>query len=365
MSAPLNRSEQVSLALRSLYTAYGYRQYKVGKFEEYDLYAQNRRFLAGDRILTFSDTDGRLMALKPDVTLSIIKNTRADDRLRKLWYTENVYRVPRGAYGFQEIRQTGLECIGPIDLYAMAEVVMLAAESLRTLGRDYVLDLSHLGILTGVLEAAGASPEAGAGILAAAGEKNLHALQAVCEAARLPAETAALLRSLCLLGGRADEALPALLALPLPDAARAAAEELRDLCAVLAVFGAYNIHLDLSVTNDTDYYNGVIFRGFVDGVAAGVLSGGRYDHLVNRMGKTGGAIGFAVYLSELERLLTERPAYDVDTLLVYDPGDDPAAVARAIRRITDEGRTVRAQARGKAAVTYRRAEDLNGEEAAL
>ncbi len=365
MNSALNRSEQVSLALRNLYSAYGYRPYKVGKFEEYDLYARNRSFLAGDHILTFSDTDGRLMALKPDVTLSIIKNTRDDNRIRKLWYTENVYRVPRNACGFQEIVQTGLECIGPIDLYATAEVVMLAAESLKTLERDYVLDLSHIGILTGVLDAANAAPDVSAKIIAAVGEKNLHALRAACESGGLSADTAKLLEKLCLLGDSAGAALPKLLALPLPGEAKAAAEELRDLCGILDVFGSYNINLDLSVTNDTDYYNGVIFRGFVDGAASGVLSGGRYDRLVNRMGKTGGAVGFAVYVSELERLLSEKAEYDVDTLLVYEPGDDPAAVARAVRAIAASGRTVRAQSRGKTAVIYRRAEDLNGREVVL
>ena len=84
MNTILFPEERISLTLQSLYQAYGYRKYKVGKFEEYDLYAQNRNFLSDDRILTFSDINGQIMALKPDVTLSIIKNTRDDDRLRKV-----------------------------------------------------------------------------------------------------------------------------------------------------------------------------------------------------------------------------------------------------------------------------------------
>lgn len=70
----LSGEEAVAFALRELYHAYGYRPYKMSKFEPYDLYVQNRSFLVGDNILTFTDTNGRLMALKPDVTLSIIKN---------------------------------------------------------------------------------------------------------------------------------------------------------------------------------------------------------------------------------------------------------------------------------------------------
>ena len=96
MNASLLPAERVSLTLRGLYQSFGYTRYRVGKFEEYDLYARNRNFLSDDRILTFSDINGQVMALKPDVTLSIIKNTRGDDRMRKVWYTENVYRVPRG-----------------------------------------------------------------------------------------------------------------------------------------------------------------------------------------------------------------------------------------------------------------------------
>ena len=353
-------TEALSADLRRLYRRYGYRQYRVSQFEEYDLYAENRRFLGGGRILTFNDTDGRLMALKPDVTMSVIKNTREDDRLRKLWYRENVYRAQRDGYGFQEITQTGLECVGAIDLYAMAEVVMLAAESLAAVTPAYVLDLSHLGILTGVLREAGADEIAVREVVDAVSGKNLHALR---EAVRgLPGEPAALLEQLCLLAGPAGEALPALLALPLPPAAREAAGELERLCGVLAAFGAYNINIDLSVTNDTDYYSGLIFRGFVDGAAESVLSGGRYDHLVNRMGKTGGAIGFAVYVSALEQLLYEKPASDVDTLLLYDTDDDPARVAAVMRSLTAEGGSVRAQLRGEAAVTCRRRVDLGGRE---
>lgn len=360
MIASFGQSERLSLALRGLYQSYGYRQYKVGKFEEYDLYAQNRNFLTGEHILTFSDLNGRLMALKPDVTLSIIRNTRGDDRIRKVWYTENVYRVPRNAYEFHEILQTGLECIGAVDLYTMAEVLMLAAGSLETVSPEYVLDLSHIGILTGVL--AEVAPALASRIIAAVGEKNLHTLRALCAEGGIREATASLLKSLCLLGGPVETALPALMALPLPDGSRRAAEELSAVCETLGSFGRYRVNIDLSVTNDTDYYNGLIFRGFVDGVSAPVLSGGRYDNLLNRMGKTGGAIGFAVYLSELERLLSGGGGPDFDVLLTYGEDSDPAAVAGQARALVEAGQTVRVQPTGEAAVTFRRLIHIGGKE---
>ena len=360
MNASLLPGESISLALRGLYQAYGYRRYRVGKFEEYDLYAQNRNFLSDDRILTFSDINGQVMALKPDVTLSIIKNTRDDDRMRKVWYTENVYRVPRGGYGFQEIRQTGLECIGRVDLYTMGEVLMLAARSLETISPENVLEISHMGILTGLFRAENVPPELTGPIMVAFSEKNPHSLRELCARGRLSGEARDLFAELCVLGGPAGETLPELLALPLPEESRAAAGELAALCRLLRTFGDFRVEADLSVTNDTDYYNGVLFRGFADGVAAPVLSGGRYDHLLNRMGRSGAAIGFAVYLSELERFM-ERPAeYDADVLLVYDEDCDPAVVAERAGAVVAGGKTVVVQPRGEVPAACREIVEVTG-----
>ena len=105
----LEPGERTTLRLRQLYSENGYTPYRMSKFEEYDLYAGNKDFLVSDNVITFTDTDGKLMALKPDVTLSIIKNSRdLPEETRKVYYVENVYRTAKGAGGFREILQTGL-----------------------------------------------------------------------------------------------------------------------------------------------------------------------------------------------------------------------------------------------------------------
>ena len=74
MEAMLKKDEQAIFLLRKLYQNYGYQSYKMSRFEEYDLYVRNKDFLVSDQVITFSDKNGKLLALKPDVTLSIIKN---------------------------------------------------------------------------------------------------------------------------------------------------------------------------------------------------------------------------------------------------------------------------------------------------
>ena len=70
----LKREERAIYDLRKLYEQYGYKKYKMSKFEEYDLYLENKSFLPSQQVITFTDLSGKLMALKPDVTLSIAKN---------------------------------------------------------------------------------------------------------------------------------------------------------------------------------------------------------------------------------------------------------------------------------------------------
>lgn len=357
MSGPMNTPERVASALRQLYAGYGYAPFKVQKFERYDLYAEFRRFLESEQILTFTDTDGRLMAMKPDVTLSIVKDT-ADGDTRKVFYHEAVYREQRRGEGFKEIAQMGLECLGELDAYAVGEVVMLAARSLRAIAERCILDVSHAGVVSGVVEDRVMTDEQRAAIFAAVGAKNIPALRQLCP----DDATAETLAALVSLYGPLAETLEQAKTIPLPRQSREALAELETLSRQLSVYGLGFVNLDFSVVNDVDYYNDVVFRGFVAGAAQGVLSGGRYDRLLQRMGKPGGAMGFAVYLDRLERVQEATADFDADVLLLCASDDDAALAAQTAEELRAGGETVRVQQSAPAHMRFRRVLEVkNGE----
>ena len=345
----LHREEQAVFALRGLYEKYGYAPYKMSKFEEYDLYVRNKEFLISDGVITFTDTDGKLMALKPDVTLSIIKNSRDEAGcVQKVYYNENVYRVSEDAHCFKEILQTGLECMGDIDDGCVYEVLRLAAESLRRIAPRAVLDVSHLGVLDSLL--ADVSAEGRRAVCHCIGEKNPHELKAVCAAYGVEEDTAAKLQALVSLYGAPDKVIPALKALVGDTDAVA---QLSRLANALGGDYADLIRIDFSVVDEGSYYNGIVFRGFVEGVPDSVLSGGQYDRLMRQMGRRGGAIGFAVYLDRLGRMAEATREYDVDTLLLYSEGCDLTALSAAADALRAEG-SVMLQKEIPAQLTYRR-----------
>jgi len=99
--------ESISFALRSLYRSYGYLRYKMNKFEEYEIYVRNRGLIISESVITFTDTNGKLMALKREATLSIAKNSRnVPGCVQKVYYNKNVCRVS-GVHFFRKIVQLG------------------------------------------------------------------------------------------------------------------------------------------------------------------------------------------------------------------------------------------------------------------
>ena len=135
----MSKEERAAFSLCALYEDAGFQKYRMSKFEEYALYVQNKDFLVSENVITFTDTDGKLLALKPDVTLSIIKNTRPTDGVMKVYYKENVYRVSKGTRSYKELMQAGLECLGDVTTETVIEVLALAAKSLDSISEQNVL----------------------------------------------------------------------------------------------------------------------------------------------------------------------------------------------------------------------------------
>lgn len=359
----LNSMERMIFGLRSIYAGYGYVPYKMSKFEEYDLYSRNKDFLISDSVITFTDRNGRLMALKPDVTLSLIKNNTDDPTItKKLYYDENVYRVANGSNSFREIMQSGLECFGMIDSLCIGEVLLIAAKSLQATGRKFVLDVAQFDLLLELVGRITGDGELQDRILKCVGEKNSHGVRAIVSEAGIAPEKAEPLLKLLSLYGNAEQVLPALRALTEECSASGHLTVLEEALSVVEAGGLISgVNLDFSVVSDRNYYNGIIFRGFVEEVPGSVLSGGQYDMLMQKLGRRSSAVGFAVYLDLLERIDEPQKAWDADVLLLTGSGRaaENAALAEKLRA---EGKSVRTAAERDPALKFRQVfRTVNGE----
>lgn len=350
----LRSEEKAIFKLRNLYESYGYRPFKMSRFEEYDLYTRNKDFLVSDSIITFTDTNGVLMALKPDVTLSIIKDsTDITGSVKKVYYNENVYRVSKGTQSFKEIMQTGLECIGDVDEYIICETLYLAAKSLESISKDFILDISHMELISEEIKALSVSADGEKEILKCLGEKNIQGIKRICASENADEKASEILVKTALLYGNMKKVVSALKEIDF--------DKISPYVAALEKIAAYfensgleeRIHFDFSVIHDLSYYNGIVFKGFINTIPTGVLSGGQYDGLMRKMKRNSNAIGFAVYLDLLERLPDDEEKFDVGALVLYDETADAKALKDAVGALTEKNISVSAQKKIPQNLRYR------------
>ena len=232
------------------------------------------------------------------------------------------------------------------------------AESLGKIGGEYRLTVSNLGLLTEAIECVSKDPSFLEIASACIAGKNAHDLKAACDESGVSAEG---YDALCRLlsANFAPKDAPAFLS-TLPDTP--AAKEVGRLAALLADSPcADKICFDFSLTGDVNYYNGFIFKGFLRGIASDVLSGGQYDGMMEKLGRTSRAVGFAIYLDLLEALDENDAGADLDVALLYDETCDPREVANTADAIRRAGKSCSALRAIPEKLRYKELKDLRKE----
>ncbi len=355
--ALLKNEELAVYKLRSLYSKYGYTQYKMSKFEEYDLYVRNKDFLISDRVITFTDTNGKLLALKPDVTLSII-NHLGNSEIQKLYYNENVYRVSGESHRFKEIMQTGLECVGDIGLYEIAEVTSLAVQSLMMINEDYQLDVSHAGLVEAILKENSISEDILKDVREFISLKNEGGINKLFKDGLVNRKQTEVLYALIKNYSDITQIDIKLSS----EEAKNAFEEFKSILESLKALELHkNVNINFSLANNMRYYSGIVFKGYIKGIPTGVLSGGQYDSLMKKLKKNASAIGFAVYMDSFERLNTKANEYDTDILLIVKD-ERPEKILKIVEKLSEHGETVLVRKSVPEKLKYKKLIETDGKE---
>ncbi len=295
----LTNLEKSVFKLRELFINNGYRKFKMNKFEEYDLYSKNKEFLVSDGVIVFNDTNGKLLALKPDVTLSIIKNFKdTASGIQKFFYNENVYRISQASHTYKEIMQSGVECMGSITQLEIVEVTALALKTLQLFSSEYLLQIANIDLAKSILSDYKIEKSLLETSITAITQKNIECLKGVLNDEQYNA-VKVLVNNFCSI----EETLTAIESVVISKQSKSIFNNFKNVCNELIKLGfKQNVSVDFSIIDFNSYYSGIVFKGFISGISQKVISGGEYDNLMKKMNRKAGAIGFAVYLDEFERL---------------------------------------------------------------
>lgn len=290
----LSMEEQKSIQLKALFSRHHFQNYRLSAFESYDLYAKSREFATPQSVITFVGAKGQVMALKPDITLSIIKNTGNTEE-KKVFYDEDVYRHDFHNEEYLRIHQLGIEHIGSLTHNDEREILELALESLNILGTNR-LHLSHQTLVNELLS--WFDEEKRAMVIQALNQKSVHELETYRCVDQLSDKRWQLLKDLLFATTADFDKMHQLFQ------TAASQNALAKLHEYIFYFDSNACFVDLSIASLEPYYSGLMFTGYLKDVAKPVLLGGQYDQLLKNQGMNQSGMGFAIYLDEA--FLSER-----------------------------------------------------------
>ncbi|MDE6787860.1 MAG: ATP phosphoribosyltransferase regulatory subunit [Ruminococcus sp.] len=334
--------------LLELFSSRGYSEMITPGLEFFDVFNQKSRYFPQETLYKMTDSKGRLLVMRPDSTMPIARvvATRLRDAVLplKLCYNQTVYRNESALKGrSDETVQAGIELIGSQMKMADLEVISTAVDSLNAFGMEFSLEIGHIGVFRTLVDKLEADEKDKDYIRKLIENKNFPALNDFLDTFGNNSVTSALKKLPALFGGeevfeKAEELVP-------DENVKCILDELRDIYVSVAELCGNdgNITVDLGLVNKTDYYTGLIIKGYLKGHGEEVISGGRYDRLISEFGYDVPAVGFAVNVNAISKVIEKNgilPAVKgADAIVFAEEGCEVAAI-RAAKELREQGLVV-------------------------
>ncbi len=308
---------EIESILSSLFKGNNYRKVMTPTIEYFDVFKSDNLGIEAEEMYKLSDNQGRTTVLRPDNTAPIARlvatRLSKEDFPVRLYYNQNVYvRNKQLAGRTDEIEQSGIELIGDGSMDADIEVISMTIEALKRSGvNSFKIELCHAGFFNAILDKMNLSVSQKADICSYIEGKNYSALGDLLSKIGDSTETNVIRKLPRLFGGA--EVIDEAKAIYSDKTANEALDYLRQVYETLCNLGLKdNILIDLGLVNRSNYYTGVIFRGYAQGSGVTIISGGRYDNLIGEFGMDAPAIGFGVNVNALcdikrEEINIDRP----------------------------------------------------------
>jgi ATP phosphoribosyltransferase regulatory subunit len=330
------RKRKLEGYLRALFQSCGYLELETPTLEFYDVFSGEDALLAQEKMFKFSDAKGRIIVLKPDMTIPVarVAATRVKDAAYplKYCYIGNTFKANELGGGRQhECTEAGVELLGVNSPEADAEVIATAVRAVLATGvEEFQIDIGQVEFFRGIMEESGLSADEIEEVRHLIDRKDYVEVEIVMNRHSVAPELKALILDLPKLFGSKDILNRVATSAKIGIKAEKALNWLKEVLDILEDRGLSKfVSVDLGMVQSMGYYTGIVFRGYTYGIGFPILSGGRYDSLVSRFGVDCPATGFSLVVNfimmALERQHRTSAAKSGGVLVTYDDGGRKAA----------------------------------------
>lgn len=309
--------------IETVLEGWGYKEIITPTIEFYETINSGFQILREEELYKFFDNKGKIMALRPDMTIPIARvvATKFKDvsETLRFRYSANVFRVHESLGGKKnEYTDCGVELIGEKSEHSDLEILVTALDVLKILENyKYKLEIGNISFFNSALEELNLEYEEKMKLSQLIDRKSLKELEEYLETLNLEQEYKKLFLKLpWLFGGK--EILEEGKKYCFNDEMKAAIEYLEALSIELDQLGYEELaYYDLGMVPKLNYYTGITFRGYVEGVGTTVLSGGRYDKLLSTFGVDRPAVGFSIKLDSVLDIIKDKKLNTNEVYKIY------------------------------------------------
>lgn len=284
------------------YLRRGFKELISPTLEFYDVFNIGNEPIEQEKMYKLFDNKGRILVLRPDMTTPIarIASSKIKHHMYplKLCYTSNIFRVNNNLSGkIGEITQSGIEIIGVEDIKADVEILVTVIKALKNIGlKHFKIEIGQVNFFKALVEEISMDDSEKEMIRSLVESKNYHALSNYIDENidRIGEEKGMIFKKFPTLYGN-FEVLEVARKISNNKKAQEALDNIQKLYEIIREIGLEEyISIDLGMLHKIDYYTGLIFRGYADRVGEEILSGGRYDNLLNNFSEDACATGLAI-----------------------------------------------------------------------
>ena len=324
--------------LSTVFHLYGYQDIQTPTFEYYDVFREEIGSTSTQELYKFFDREGNILALRPDITPSVARAAATlfenEDFPIRLCYAGNTFINHSSYQGrLKENTQLGAELIGLDSIEADAEMIAMVVDGLKKVGlKEFQVSIGHVDFIRGLMCGAELGEKESREVRTLITNRNYFGVEELLDSRNVKENIKKAFHILPELAGGAEVLEQALKVAPDLNA-RLGVTRLQQIHRLLKLYGAEDhVTFDLSMSGNYGYYTGVIFRAYTYGTGDAIVRGGRYDHLLEKFGKSTPSIGFAIIVDELMNALN-RQKITVETLhknlIVYTEQTEEQAVSLA------------------------------------
>lgn len=310
-SKTCTNKKNLQAKIEHIFETYGYQMIETPAIEYYQTYCKAFETLEEKNMYKFFDQEGEILTLRMDMTVPIARaityHTQKEKTPIRLRYCADVYTVTQSFAGKRnEVTDCGIELIG-LDEQSDIEVLTCALDTMRCLqSQSYIVEIGNVQFFTNACDALQLKNEVRIQLADLIDRKSMVELEEYITELDLPKKAKNFFLQLPLLAGK-ERILDLAYDISFTDELKKIVLELKNIYKQCKELGyEKEVTFDFGKVPHLNYYTGIIFEGFIQGIGSAVLSGGRYDHLLEKFGPAKPACGFSVKLDEIVDQMQEE-----------------------------------------------------------